>query len=390
MFDFTIFGFIALASLLSTFISSRLKAPAVIVLIILGMLFGPNCFGFIKESETINLFGEIGSILLLFLIGMEFNFKRLKEAGLTKATIIFLLEFFFIFILMYIAFTFLGVKEGKKIYLSSIFAVTSTALVIKILKEIGMDRKKEVPLIVGVSLLEDISVVFLLSFISSLALEQEISLISIATSLLKSFFILSLVIVLVLKISKLISAYFPKNEENMLMLAVGFLSFFLWLTNKLGLSSSLGAFIAGSVISSISPKISESIEKTSVFFVSVFFFSFGMVVDPSSIIFNLPLILLISSLVIIGKIISISLGFMMFGYSLESSFFASTAMVPIGEISILLASYGVDIGILSKDFLGIISAIVMVSSITSFPLLVAHKRIGEKFGIIFRRLKRFS
>jgi predicted Kef-type K+ transport protein len=81
---------------------------------------------------------------------------------------------------------------------------------------------------------------------------------------------------------------------------------------------------------------------------------------------------------------------MMFGYSLESSFFASTAMVPIGEISILLASYGVDLGILSKDFLGIISAIVMVSSITSFPLLVAHKRIGEKFEIIFRRLKRFS
>jgi len=390
MFDFTIFGFIALASLLSTFISSRLKAPAVIVLIILGMLFGPNCLGFIKESGTINLFAEIGSILLLFLIGMEFNFKRLKEAGLAKATIIFLLEFFFIFILMYIAFTFLGVKEGKKIYLSSIFAVTSTALVIKILKEMEMDRRKEVPLIVGVSLLEDISVVFLLSFISSLALEQKISLISIVTSLLKSFFILSLVIVLVLKISKLISAYFPKNEENMLMLAVGFLSFFLWLTNKLGLSSSLGAFIAGSVISSISPKISESIEKTSVFFVSVFFFSFGMVVDPLSIIFNLPLILLISSLVIIGKIISISLGFMMFGYSLESSFFASTAMVPIGEISILLASYGVDLGILSKDFFGIISAIVMVSSITSFPLLVAHKRIGEKFGIIFRRLKRFS
>jgi CPA2 family monovalent cation:H+ antiporter-2 len=390
MFDFTIFGFIALASLLSTFISSRLKAPAVIVLIILGMLFGPNCLGFIKESGTINLFAEIGSILLLFLIGMEFNFKRLKEAGLAKATIIFLFEFFFIFILMYIAFTFLGVKEGKKIYLSSIFAVTSTALVIKILKEMEMDKRKEVPLIVGVSLLEDISVVFLLSFISSLALEQKISLISIVTSLLKSFFILSLVIVLVLKISKLISAYFPKNEENMLMLAVGFLSFFLWLTNKLGLSSSLGAFIAGSVISSISPKISESIEKTSVFFVSVFFFSFGMVVDPSSIIFNLPLILLISSLVIIGKIISISLGFMMFGYSLESSFFASTAMVPIGEISILLASYGVDLGILSKDFFGIISAIVMVSSITSFPLLVAHKRIGEKFGIIFRRLKRFS
>jgi len=80
----------------------------------------------------------------------------------------------------------------------------------------------------------------------------------------------------------------------------------------------------------------------------------------------------------------------MFGYSLESSFFASTAMVPIGEISILLASYGVDIGIFSKDFFGIISAIVMVSSITSFPLLVAHKRIGEKFEIIFRRLKRFS
>jgi CPA2 family monovalent cation:H+ antiporter-2 len=389
MFDFTIFGFIALASLLSTFISSRLKAPAVIVLIILGMLFGPNCLGFIKESETINLFAEIGSILLLFLIGIEFNFEKLKKVGFAKATTIFLFKFICVLVLMYFSLSLFGFGKGEAIYLSTIVAITSTAFVIRILKEMGLDRRREVPLIVGISLVEDISIVFLLPFISSLALAQRISLVAISLSLLKSFLILFFVIILVLKLSPSISVYFPKNEEDILMLTIGFLSFFIWLTNELGMSSSLGAFIAGSLISSFSPKTSESIEKISVLFVSVFFLSFGMYVNPSSILSNLLLILLFSFLIIIGKIISISFGFLVFGYSLESSVFASTSMLPLGEISILLASYGAELGILSKDFFGIISALVMITSLASFPLIKIHKKIGQDLERFFDFVRRF-
>ena len=384
MFDFSILGFIALASIISTLISFRLKTPAVIFLIILGMLFGPHCFGFIKESETIDLFSEIGSILLLFLIGMEFNFKKLKEAGFAKATTIFLFEFIFLFVLMYSTFSLLGFKRGEKIFLSSIFAITSTALLIRILKEMNLDKRKEVPLIIGVSLLEDISVVFLLSLISSLALEEKISLDAIFFSLFKSFFVLLFVVVSLLKVFPLISSYLPKDEENILMLAIAFLSFFVWLTNGLGMSSSLGAFIAGSIISSLIPiKTNKLIEKTSTLFVSVFFLSFGMYVNPSSILHNLPIILLLSFLVIIGKLISVALGFSLFGYSACSSFFASSSMVPLGEIPILLASYGAKLGIISTDFFGIVSAIVMITSLASYPFIKLHEKIGKIFEKIF-------
>jgi CPA2 family monovalent cation:H+ antiporter-2 len=380
MFDFSILGFIALASIISTLISLRLRTPAVIFLIILGMLFGPHCLGIIKESETIDLFSEIGSILLLFLIGMEFNFKKLKEAGFAKATTIFLFEFIFLFVLMYSTFSLLGFKKGEKIFLSSIFAITSTALLIRILKEMNMDKRKEVPLIIGVSLLEDISVVFLLSLISSLALEEKISLDAIFFSLFKSFFVLFFVVFSLLKLFPFISSYLPKDEENILMLAIAFLSFFVWLTNALGMSSSLGAFIAGSIISSLIPiKINKLIEKTSTLFVSVFFLSFGMYINPSSVLHNLPIILLLSFLVIIGKLISVALGFSLFGYSAYSSFFASSSMVPLGEISILLASYGAKLGIISTDFFGIVSAIVMITSLASYPLIKLHEKIGKIF-----------
>jgi CPA2 family monovalent cation:H+ antiporter-2 len=384
MFDFSILGFIALASIISTIISLRLRAPAVIFLIILGMLFGPHCLGIIKESETIDLFSEIGSILLLFLIGMEFNFKKLKEAGFAKATTIFLFEFIFLFVLMYSTFSLIGFKKGEKIFLSSIFAITSTALLIRVLKEMNLDKRKEVPLIIGVSLLEDISVVFLLSLISSLALEEKISLDAIFFSLFKSFFVLFFVVFSLLKLFPFISSYLPEDEENILMLAIAFLSFFVWLTNALGMSSSLGAFIAGSIISSLIPiKINKLIEKTSTLFVSVFFLSFGMYINPSSVLHNLPIILLLSFLVIIGKLISVALGFSLFGYSAYSSFFASSSMVPLGEISILLASYGAKLGIISTDFFGIVSAIVMITSLASYPLIKLHEKIGKIFEKIF-------
>jgi CPA2 family monovalent cation:H+ antiporter-2 len=248
----------------------------------------------------------------------------------------------------------------------------------------NLDKRKEVPLIIGVSLLEDISVVFLLSLISSLALEEKISLDAIFFSLFKSFFVLLFVVVSLLKVFPLISSYLPKDEENILMLAIAFLSFFVWLTNGLGISSSLGAFIAGSIISSIIPiKTNKLIEKTSTLFVSVFFLSFGMYVNSSSILHNLPIIILLSFLVIIGKLISVALGFSLFGYSAYSSFFASSSMVPLGEISILLASYGAKLGIISTDFFGIVSAIVMITSLTSYPLIKLHKKIGKIFEKIF-------
>jgi len=384
MLDFTIFGFIALASLISTFISSRLKAPAVIFLIILGMLFGPHCLGFIKENDTIKLFSEIGSVLLLFLIGMEFNFEKLKEAGLIKVSVIFLIEITFIFALMYSTFSLLGFEKEKSIYLSSIFAFTSTALVSRILKEMGLYKRKEVPVIIGVCVLEDISLVFFLSFVSSLAIRQEISLTTIALSLLESFLVLLFVIFLLLKFSKFVSTYFPKDNETRLMVAIGLLSFFLWLSNSLGMSSSLGAFVAGSIIFSFSTsKIRELIDEISILFVSVFFLSFGMYINPYSILFNLPIIFLLSVLVIIGKIISISSGFRIFGYPIESSFFASTSMTSLGEASILLASYGTSIGIISTDLFSIIPAVVMVTSSASFFLIKFHKEIGRFFERFF-------
>jgi CPA2 family monovalent cation:H+ antiporter-2 len=192
------------------------------------------------------------------------------------------------------------------------------------------------------------------------------------------------VVVSLLKVFPLISYYLPKDEENILMLAIAFLSLFVWLTNTLGMSSSLGAFIAGSIISSLIPiKINKLIEKTSTLFVSVFFLSFGMYINPSSVLHNLPIILLLSFLVIIGKLISVALGFSLFGYSAYSSFFASSSMVPLGEISILLASYGAKLGIISTDFFGIISAIVIITSLVSYPLIKYHEKIGNIFEKFF-------
>ncbi|MGC9200907.1 MAG: cation:proton antiporter, partial [Candidatus Aenigmatarchaeota archaeon] len=91
MFDFTPFGIISVAFIIAAIISSKLKVPLTVLLILVGMIFGPG-LKLIKENEIIDAFAEIGSIFLLFLIGLEFNLEKIKNISL-PAALVFITEF---------------------------------------------------------------------------------------------------------------------------------------------------------------------------------------------------------------------------------------------------------------------------------------------------------
>jgi CPA2 family monovalent cation:H+ antiporter-2 len=378
MQEFTLLGFIAMASLFSVLISLKLRTPSVILLLIFGMVLGPHGFGLIKESEIIDFLSEIGGIFLLFLIGFEFNFSRIKKFG-AACIVIFLLEFFFLFFLIYFPMR-IFFERNASIFLAIIFSITSTALVITLLKELKQNEREEVPLLVGISMAEDISILFIISVLSSLLIEKmTFSLELLFFPLIKSFLLITLITLLAMRALPFISSYLPDREDVNLMLCIFFLSFFVWLTSILNLSSSVGAFIAGSIISVLpGRKIKEVIEGNSILFISIFFLLFGMQVNPYSLLKNFGIILLLSFLVIFGKIASIALGFLLFGYSFESSIFAGASMVPVGEVSLLLASLGVKNGIFGSEFMGITSCVVMITSLLSFPLIKSHEKITEQ------------
>ena len=393
MIDFTIFTFVALSSILSTLIFYKFKVPSVIFLMFFGMILGPYGFRIVSKSEIIEIFSGIGSILLLFIIGLEFNIEKIREV-FSKSLLIFLFESFFIFFSVYIFLSFFNFGVSERILISLTCMMTSTAVTFKLLSELGLERKREKTFILSVSILEDIAAIFLLSFISSLNFANFVNIETLIFSLVKSIFLILLLILIFPRFLKPIFSSIPQSDENILMLSLFFLSIFLWLSNIIGISPSLGAFLAGSILSLLlSENALKIIEKSGLIFISFFFFSFGFYLDWKAVVQNINLLFLLSFIYIFSKSLAIFFGFRIVGFSIKSSVFSSVSMIPLGEMAILLASYGLKLGLISSGIFGVISSLAVITSLISYFLIKNYESISnliEKIHFISFKVPKMS
>ena len=155
----------------------------------------------------------------------------------------------------------------------------------------------------------------------------------------------------------------------------------------------VGAFVAGNIIASLpqAKTFTHSIHKFGLFFISLFFLSIGVLVNPMDILTNFNLIALLLAMAIIGKFVGMSLGTYFAGYSGESAVFAGVAMMPIGEMSLLIIKAGVDLGVLAPSFLGATAILVLVTALLSYPAILYNKKIyGFIDSMLPKRLKEFG
>jgi len=370
---------IALASILSLIIYKKFKIPAVIILVIVGMFIGPGGFSLIRESELINILAEIGVLLLFFSIGMEYNFGRLKKLGLAPY-LTFVFELLFVFFLSYTTASLLGFSKGASLIIGIVFAITSTALIIRLLKEMNLinGRENETSVIVATSFLEDLVIIFLLSTITSIAIGKNISVEYITFSIVKALIIVIGSIILLQKIlPRIVKALREVSEETIYFLTISLLLGLSSLAGFAGLSVAVGAFIAGNIVSSLphSREIEKFVSTFSILFVSIFFLSIGMKINFLDVIKNFGIILLFSLVVVVGKIVGVSTGMLFSGFNLRSSLFGGISMVPVGEVSLYIALTGLNAGLLTQEFLGITSWCVIITSVASYFLLKNEEKI---------------
>ncbi|MEM5811707.1 MAG: cation:proton antiporter [Candidatus Aenigmatarchaeota archaeon] len=372
-------GIIAFASLVSLLIYSKSKIPAVIVLIILGMIIGPNGISIIKEDPIIDILSEIGAILLFFLIGMEYNFSRLKKLGLGPY-IMFIIELLITFVLSYSIARLLGFGVGPSLIMAIIFCNTGTAVLLRLIKEMNLEKGREniISSIVGISFLEDLVIVFLLSTISSIAIGNNFSIEYTIFSIIKA---LSVVLITIFSITTFSKKILPKiygfGEEGIYLFSFFILMLLTYLATLLGLSPAVGAFIAGSIISNIGnfKNIFKFAKNFSILFISIFFVSMGMKISPFVFVSSLTYVVIFSLAVIIGKIFSVTLGAFISGFDIRSSLFAGLSMVVIGEVSMYIALVGIKAGLLTEDFLGIVSGCVLTTFLSSYFLIKNEEKI---------------
>jgi len=377
-FDFlgelVLIGALAVAIILAF---QRLKIPPVIGLIFTGIIIGPSGIGAVYDEKLISTLAELGVILLLFTIGLEFSLddlKKLRKIVLVGGSVQILLTGFVVSTLAYWFMYAIGsgVSPAASLFLGFTFSVSSTAICLKILTdrdELGLPHGR---IALGILIFQDLAVVPLMIGIDFLNPEASLSFALLFKKI--GFIILfaSAVFigfrVLMPKIVRLIASL---QAREVLVIGVLVICFgAAYLTSLVGLSLALGSFVAGMVIASTdeSHQISMTIAPFREAFTSIFFISVGLLLDVSVI--NLPLFIAIALMVLLVKGLVVGGVSLFLGNSLRVSMMAGMALAQIGEFSFVLAEAGLKNRLIDHEIFQSMLAIIVVT-MTIAPAMIA-------------------
>jgi CPA2 family monovalent cation:H+ antiporter-2 len=371
-------GLILGAAAIITIIFKWLKQPLVLGYLIAGFLVGPHftVFPTVAEVENISVWAEIGVIILLFSLGLEFSFKKLLKVG-TPASVTAIVEVMFMLMIGYVAGSLMGWSKMDSIFLGGVLSISSTTIIIRAFEELGVKGHKFAGLVFGILIVEDLVAIVLMVLLSTLAVSSQFAGTDMLMSVAKLVFFLVLWFIsgIFFLPTFLRKAKKFMNDEMLLITSLALCILMVWLATIVGFSPALGAFIMGSILAETvyAEKIEHLIKPVKDLFGSVFFVSVGMMFDPQMLAkYALPVMLIIV-VTIIGKALSTTAGALISGQPLKSSVQAGMSLSQIGEFSFIIATLGLTLKVTS-DFLYPIA--VAVSAITTFttPYMI---RISE-------------
>jgi monovalent cation:H+ antiporter-2, CPA2 family len=223
--DFTI---IMIVASIMAMISYKLKQPMVIGYIIAGMIIGPYTppFSLISNFDVLNLFAEIGVILLLFVVGMEFPIEKLRRIG-KKALVIAFSEALGTFTAGYLVCQAANYSLADSLFLALAISVTSTVIVMRILDELGMIKEEASVIILGVAVIEDIIIISMLAVLQSVSSTGQLSSIELIISI-------GSVLAFIGGVLFIGSKTVPKLVPKLVNLMVKLISMMFWLLQSLG------------------------------------------------------------------------------------------------------------------------------------------------------------
>jgi monovalent cation:H+ antiporter-2, CPA2 family len=380
--DFSVIMIIASAM---AFISYKLKQPLVIGYIIAGIIIGPHTppFSLILNQDILNLFAEMGVILLLFVVGMEFPIEKLRRIG-KKALIIALSEALGTFSIGFsVSFFILHFSLFDSAFAALAISVTSTVIIMKVLEELDIIKEEASYIILGVAIMEDIIIISMLAVLQSVSTSGNLSIVDILISIsITMAFIFGVLLLGSKIIPKLINFIGKFHQHEVLLLVVLGLAFGLsFLSYQIGISVATGAFFAGVLIAESKVHAVTRILATPIrdMFGAIFFVSVGALMDMS-----LLLIFIIPASILV--VVSIAAKFLTVFISAKSQGFSSVTSMKAafglsssgGELALVVAKGGVDTGLTSAFLLPMIGAMTIITTFISPYMIKLGWRIPDK------------
>ena len=379
-------------SIIVVFLFHKIKLPAIIGFLLTGLIAGPYGFEFVSDVHDVEYLAEIGILLLLFTIGIEFSFKeilQLKKPVLLGGSLQVLLTIAVVFGVAHF-----NVPLNEAVFIGFLITLSSTAIVLRILNDKGQIDSPHGRNALAILIYQDIIVVPMMLVIPILAgtsgnLTNEILLLVGKAALVILFVFVStkyIVPFLLFNIAK------TKSRE-LFLLSIFVICFgIVGLTSLIGLSLALGAFLAGLIISEsdYSHQALGNVLPFRDIFTSLFFVSIGMLLDFRFLLDNLLFVLLISLIIIIVKFKVTSFSVWLTGMPLRTAILTGLALSQVGEFSFILAKTGLDFGFLSGSaYQSFLSISIITMALT--PFLINFSQTGANMILklpIPRKIKR--
>lgn len=380
---------------LTTIIFKKLNQPLVLGYIVAGFLTGPNFafFPTLADSVNISTWSEIGVIFLMFALGLEFSFYKLKSVGST-AFIATAIAVGGMIIVGYICGGILGWSHMDSLFLGGMLSMSSTAIIVKAFDEMGLKEEKFAGLVFGVLIIEDIAGIVMMVMLSTLAAAtSNVSPLELLQGIGKLVFCLVLWFVLGMY---LVPSFFKKtkdlmNDETLVVFSSGLCLVMVYIASYMGFSSALGAFIMGSLIaeSPFAERIEHLVNPIKNLFGAVFFVSVGMLVNPTLLLkYWAPVIFLII-VTVVGQVSLAIIGMLASGQDLKTSVRCGFSLCQIGEFSFIIASLGESLKVIDDFLYPIIVAVSVITTFTTPFCIKAALPAYEKLeAVLPARVKR--
>ena len=365
-----------------------LKQPVVLGYILAGMLVGPYLMGkgLIDDKESVETWGQVGVIFLLFSLGLEFSFKKLLKVGST-AIISALVIVMGMMTTGFLVGRAMGWTEMNSLFLGGMLSMSSTTIVFKALDDLGLRQQQFAGISFGILVVEDLFAVVLMVLLSSIAVSQTfeggemLGQIAKLGAYLLFWFVAG--IMLIPSFLKLCRKHL--NEETLTIVAIGLCLGMVLLSVGAGFSEALGAFVMGSILAeTVEAEHIEHITKPiKDMFGAVFFVSVGMMINPALLAeYWLPIAILTLT-VIVGQLIFATSGVLLSGQPLKVAMQTSFTLMQVGEFAFIIASLGESLKV-TEGYL--YPVIVAVSVITTFLTPYTIRLAGPAYSFVDKRL----
>ncbi|WP_285123715.1 cation:proton antiporter [Lactococcus petauri] len=359
---------ILVASLVATLIARRIRIPAVVGQILIGIVLAPAALGWLQGGHTIEVLSEIGVILLMFLAGLESDLGVLKK-NFKPALLVALAGVLVPLLVFWGVTTMMGYAFSTAIFYGIVFAATSVSITVEVLQEYGKLSTKAGSIILGAAVVDDILAVLALSIFTSTQ--------SSSGNLPKQFFMEFLFLLFLVLVHKSIPKVwrfveklpvYAKNTTAALILCL-VLSL---LADAAGMSAVIGSFFAGLALSQtdVSHKIEEySSAIAYVVFIPVFFVSIAISVTFESIFEHPILILFFTLLAVLTKFIPAYFIGKSTGLTSSDSTLVGTGMVSRGEMALIIAQIGLASQVINSDIYSELVIVIILSTLIA-PFLI--------------------